>query len=64
MADRKKIINKLTSLMKEGKISDAYRAYEELPFVDQILVAVSPGVGDVLAGYEIKEFSSRASKNV
>ena len=64
MADRKKIINKLTSLMKEGKISDAYRAYEELPFVDQILVAVSPGVGDALAGYEIKEFSSRASKNV
>jgi len=64
MADRKEIINQLTSLMKEGKISDAYRAYEELPFVDQIIVAVSPGVGDALAGYEIKEFSSRAAKNV
>ena len=64
MADRKKIINQLTSLMKEGKISDAYRAYEELPFVDQIIVAVAPGIGDALAGYEIKEFSSRAAKNV
>ena len=64
MADRKEIINQLTSLMKEGKISDAYRAYEELPFVDQIIVAVAPGVGDALAGYEIKEFSSRAAKNV
>ena len=64
MADRKEIINQLTSLMKEGKISDAYRAYEELPFVDQIIVAVAPGIGDALAGYEIKEFSSRAAKNV
>jgi len=63
MADRKQI-NKISSLIKQGKGSEAYRAYEELSFGDQILVAVSPVVGDFLAGFEIKEFSSRASKNV
>jgi hypothetical protein len=63
-ANRKEIISKLASQIKGGKISDAYRSYEELPFVDQIIVAVSPGVGDALAGYEIKEFSSRGSKNI
>ena len=60
----KKQINKISSLIKQGKGSEAYRAYEELSFGDQILVAVSPVVGDFLAGFEIKEFSSRASKNV
>ena len=63
MADKKQI-NKISSLIKQGKGSEAYRAYEELSFGDQILVAVSPVVGDFLAGFEIKEFSSRASKNV
>ena len=63
MADKKQI-SKISSLIKQGKGSEAYRAYEELSFGDQILVAVSPVVGDFLAGYEIKEFSSRAAKNV
>ena len=44
MADKKQI-SKISSLIKQGKGSEAYRAYEELSFGDQILVAVSPVVG-------------------
>ena len=64
MATRKETLAELSSKIKDGNISDAYRTFEDLPVVDQIAVSIAPGVGDVLAAYEIKEFGSRGAKNV
>ena len=64
MATRKEILSDLSGKIAGGNISEAYRSFEELPIVDQIAVSIAPGVGDVLAAYEVKEFGSRAKKNV
>jgi len=64
MATRKEILSDLSGKIAGGNISEAYRSFEELPVVDQIAVSIAPGVGDVLAAYEVKEFGSRAKKNV
>ena len=64
MATRKEILSDLNSKIAEGNISEAYRSFEELPVVDQIAVSIAPGVGDVLAAYEVKEFGSRAQTNI
>lgn len=54
---------------QEGiKAEDYDKAYtegfEKLPLMDQLLYSVFPGVGDVIAGYEIPEFAERGSKAV
>ena len=64
MATRKETLSELSSEISKGNISDAYRTFEDLPIVDQIAVSVSPGVGDALAAYEVKEFASRGKKNI
>ena len=64
MATRKEILSDLNSKIADGNISEAYRSFEELPVVDQIAVSIAPGVGDVLAAYEVKEFGSRAQTNI
>ena len=64
MAERKEILSDLSSKIADGNIREAYRTFEELPVADQIAVSISPGVGDALAAYEIKEFGSRAKTNI
>ena len=64
MAARKEILSDLSTKISDGNISDAYRTFEQLPVVDQIAVSISPGVGDVLAAYEVGEFGRRAKTNI
>jgi hypothetical protein len=64
MATREEVLTNLTKAAKQGNIRDAYRDFEELPFVDQLAISVSPGIGDALAVYEIGEFGARGAKNI
>jgi len=64
MATREEVLTNLTKAAKQGNIRDAYRDFEELPFVDQIAISISPGIGDALAVYEIGEFGARGAKNI
>ena len=64
MATREEVLTNLKKAAKQGNIRDAYRDFEELPFVDQIAISVSPGIGDALAAFEVGEFGARGTKNV
>ena len=64
MATRQEVLTNLKKAAKQGNIRDAYRDFEELPFIDQIAISVSPGIGDALAAFEVGEFSARGTKNV
>jgi len=64
MATRQEVLTNLKKAAKQGNIRDAYRDFEELPFVDQIAISVSPGIGDALAAFEVGEFGARGTKNV
>ena len=64
IAPTEAIIAEIQGLMKQGNYQEAYRKYEELPILDQMAVAVSPVGGDLLAAYEVPEFSSRGMKNI
>ena len=64
MANRAEVLENLKKAASEGNIREAYRDFEELPFVDQIAISVSPGIGDALAAFEVGEFSARGAKNV
>ena len=64
MANRAEVLEKLKSAASEGNIREAYREFEELPFIDQVAISVSPGIGDALAAFEVGEFSARGAKNV
>jgi hypothetical protein len=64
MANRAEVLENLKQAAKQGNIREAYRDFEELPFVDQIAISVSPGIGDALAAFEVGEFSARGAKNV
>ena len=64
MATRQEVLTNLKKAAKQGNIRDAYRDFEELPFVDQIAISISPGIGDALAVYEIGEFGARGAKNI
>ena len=64
MATRQEVLTNLKKAAKQGNIRDAYRDFEELPFIDQIAISVSPGIGDALAAFEVGEFGARGTKNV
>jgi hypothetical protein len=64
MATREEVLTNLIKAAKQGNIRDAYRDFEELPFVDQVAISISPGIGDALAVYEIGEFGARGAKNI
>jgi hypothetical protein len=64
MATREEVLTNLKKAAKQGNIRDAYRDFEELPFVDQVAISISPGIGDALAVYEIGEFGARGAKNI
>ena len=64
MATRQEVLTNLKKAAKQGNIRDAYRDFEELPFVDQIAISISPGIGDALAAFEVGEFSARGAKNI
>ena len=64
MANRAEVLENLKQAAKQGNIREAYRDFEELPFVDQLAISVSPGIGDALAVYEVGEFGARGAKNV
>lgn len=62
MATRKQTTKQIKQLISAGDVRGAYAKFEELPILDQILISVSPGVGDALAAYEVGEFGTRASE--
>jgi len=64
MANRAEVLENLKKAASEGNIREAYRDFEELPFVDQLAISISPGIGDALAVYEVGEFGARGAKNV
>lgn len=64
MANRAEVLENLKKAASEGNIREAYRDFEELPFIDQIAISVSPGIGDALAAFEVGEFSARGAKNI
>jgi hypothetical protein len=64
VATRAEVLEKLKTAASEGNIREAYREFEELPIVDQLAISISPGVGDVLAVYEVGEFAKRGSESL
>jgi hypothetical protein len=40
MATREEVLTNLTKAAKQGNIRDAYRDFEELPFVDQVAISI------------------------
>ena len=64
MANRAEVLENLKKAASEGNIREAYRDFEELPFIDQVTISVSPGIGDALAAFEVGEFSARGAKNI
>ena len=64
MANRKEVLEKLKAAASGGNIREAYREFEELPIIDQIAISVAPGIGDVLAVYEVGEFGARGAKRL
>ncbi len=64
MSTRAEVLEKLKTAASEGNIREAYREFEELPIVDQLAISISPGVGDVLAVYEVGEFAKRGSESL
>ena len=64
MANRAEVLENLKKAASEGNIREAYRDFEELPFVDQVAISISPGIGDALAAFEVGEFSARGAKNI
>lgn len=64
MANRAEVLENLKKAASEGNIREAYRDFEELPFIDQVAISISPGIGDALAAFEVGEFSARGAKNI
>ena len=64
IAPTEAILAEIQGLMNQGNYSEAYRKYEQLPIGDQMAIAVSPAVGDLIAMYEVPTFSSRAMQNI
>jgi hypothetical protein len=54
----------ISQLVSDGRIREAYAAFEELPLVQQLAISVAPGIGDALAAYEVGEFSARARESM
>jgi hypothetical protein len=57
-----KLESEIANLLGEGKTSEAYRVFEELPLDSQLGISMAPGIGDALATFEIGEFKDRADK--
>ena len=55
-------IEQIKELIAAGDTHQAYRVFEELPILDQLAIALSPGVGDALAVFETGEFGTRAGE--
>ena len=64
MQESKQRIDPIVSLVKQGELEKAYEAFEQLPFGDQAKIAISPGVGDALAAYEVPLFEKRAIEDL
>ena len=64
MQESKQRIDPIVSLVKQGELEKAYEAFEQLPFGDQTKIAISPGVGDALAAYEVPLFEKRAIEDL
>ena len=56
-------VEKISQLVAEGRVREAYAEFEELPLAAQLTVSVTPVVGDALAAYEVGEFGARAGES-
>ena len=56
-------VEKISQLISDGRVREAYAEFEELPLAQQLAVAVTPVVGDALAAYEVGEFGARAEES-
>lgn len=64
MQESKQRIDPIVSLVKEGQLEQAYEAFEQLPFMDQAKIGITPGIGDALAAYEVPLFEKRAIQDL
>ena len=56
-------VEKISQLVADGRVREAYAEFEELPLAQQLAVSVTPVVGDALAAYEVGEFGTRAKES-
>jgi hypothetical protein len=57
-------VEKISQLVADGRVREAYAEFEELPLAQQLAVSVTPVVGDALAAYEVGEFGTRAGESI
>lgn len=59
---QRRLETEIANLLGEGKTSEAYRVFEQLPLDSQLGISMAPGIGDALATFEVGEFKDRADK--
>lgn len=57
-------VQKISKLISDGQVREAYSEFEKLPLVQQLTVSVTPVIGDALAAYEVGEFGTRAKESL
>ena len=57
-------VQKISKLISDGQVREAYSEFEELPLTQQLTVSVTPVIGDALAAYEVGEFGTRAKESL
>ena len=53
-------MEQITSLVGAGEMDEAYKAFEQLPFENQMMLAVTPGIGQAISTYEAQHFAPEA----
>lgn len=57
-------VQKISKLISDGQVREAYSEFEDLPLAQQLTVSVTPVIGDALAAYEVGEFGTRAKESL
>ena len=53
-------MEQITSLVGAGEMDEAYKIFEQLPFENQMMLAVTPGIGQAISTYEAQHFAPEA----
>jgi predicted ABC-type ATPase len=57
-------MEQITSLVGAGEMDEAYKAFEQLPFENMMMLAVTPGIGQAISTYEAQHFAPEALKSM
>ena len=57
-------MEQITSLVGAGEMDEAYKLFEQLPIENQMMMAVTPGIGQAISAYEAQHFAPEALKSM